>query len=34
VIVDVSERKSELLEKARADLELKDIVLKKVKIKM
>jgi len=33
VIVDVSERKSELLEKARADLELKDIVLKKVKNK-
>jgi FOG: EAL domain len=33
VIVDLSERKSELLEKAKADLELKDIVLKKVKNK-
>jgi len=33
VIVDVSDRKSELLEKAKAELELKDIVLKKVKNK-
>jgi len=33
VVVDVSDRKSELLEKARANLELKDIVLKKVKNK-
>jgi len=33
VIVDVSDRKLELLEKAKANLELKDIVLKKVKNK-
>jgi EAL domain-containing protein (putative c-di-GMP-specific phosphodiesterase class I) len=33
VVVDVSERKSELLEKAKVNLELKDIVLKKVKNK-
>jgi len=33
VMVDVSERKSELLEKAKVNLELKDIVLKKVKNK-
>jgi FOG: EAL domain len=33
VVVDVSDRKLELLEKAKANLELKDIVLKKVKNK-
>ncbi|MFP3159063.1 MAG: EAL domain-containing protein [Hydrogenobaculum sp.] len=33
VVVDVSERKLEFLEKAKANLELKDIVLKKVKNK-